>query len=127
RPTRRACRPRCGRRGDSAWRRAPRRGDPGVRGRRAERLDRVRACRPRIGYHAPRMAIRVAILGSGNIGTDLMIKILRHGEELEMAALVGVDPASDGLARARRMGVATTHDGLDGLMAMPDFADIDLV
>jgi acetaldehyde dehydrogenase len=70
---------------------------------------------------------KVAIIGSGNIGTDLMIKILRHGEQLEVAALVGIDPRSDGLARAERMGVATTHEGVDGLIAMPEFADIDIV
>ena len=70
---------------------------------------------------------KVAIIGSGNIGTDLMIKILRHGVHLEMAVMVGIDPESDGLARARRMGVATTHEGVTGLIAMPEFADIDIV
>ncbi len=59
---------------------------------------------------------KVAIIGSGNIGTDLMIKILRHGQHLEMAVMVGIDPQSDGLARARRMGVATTHEGVGGLI-----------
>ncbi|MCD9030083.1 acetaldehyde dehydrogenase (acetylating) [Luteimonas sp. BDR2-5] len=70
---------------------------------------------------------KVAIIGSGNIGTDLMIKLLRHGRQLEIAALVGVDPESDGLARARRLGVATTHDGLDGLRALPVYQDIGIV
>lgn len=70
---------------------------------------------------------KAAIIGSGNIGTDLMIKILRHGVHLEMAVMVGIDPESDGLARARRMGVATTHEGVTGLIAMPEFADIDIV
>ena len=60
--------------------------------------------------------IPVAIIGSGNIGTDLMIKILRTSEVLEMSVMVGIDPKSDGLARAQRMGVATTHEGIDGLM-----------
>jgi len=71
--------------------------------------------------------IKAAIIGSGNIGTDLMIKILRHGKNLEMAAMVGIDPESDGLARAARMGVATTHDGVEGLVKMPEFKDIEII
>ena len=71
--------------------------------------------------------VRVAIIGSGNIGTALMIKLLRREGVLQMAVMVGVDPESDGLARARRMGVATTHEGLDGLRAMPEYADIGIV
>lgn len=70
---------------------------------------------------------KVAIIGSGNIGTDLMIKILRNAKYLEMGAMVGIDPESDGLARARRMGVATCHTGVNGLILMPEFADIDVV
>lgn len=70
---------------------------------------------------------KVAIIGSGNIGTDLMIKILRNAKHLEMGAMVGIDPESDGLARARRMGVATCHTGVNGLILMPEFADIDFV
>jgi acetaldehyde dehydrogenase len=69
----------------------------------------------------------VAIIGSGNIGTDLMIKVLRTSDRLAMAALVGIDPASDGLARARRLGVATTTDGVHGLLALPEMADVKLV
>ncbi|WIE49851.1 acetaldehyde dehydrogenase (acetylating) [Pseudomonas sp. GM17] len=71
--------------------------------------------------------LKVAIIGSGNIGTDLMIKILRNAKYLEMAVMVGIDPASDGLARAQRMGVATTHEGVEGLARMDVFKDIDFV
>ncbi|MGE3690047.1 MAG: acetaldehyde dehydrogenase (acetylating) [Novosphingobium sp.] len=70
---------------------------------------------------------KVAIIGSGNIGTDLMIKVMRLSKVLEMGVLVGIDPESDGLARAKRMGVATTADGIDGLLEMPEFADVDIV
>lgn len=70
---------------------------------------------------------KAAIIGSGNIGTDLMIKIMRHGRHIEMGAMVGIDPASDGLARAARLGVATTHEGADGLTRLPVFKDIDFV
>ncbi|MEN5037030.1 acetaldehyde dehydrogenase (acetylating) [Pseudomonas sp. TWI929] len=70
---------------------------------------------------------KVAIIGSGNIGTDLMIKIMRNAQHLEMAAMVGIDPASDGLARAARLGVATTHEGVEGLTRLPAFSDIDFV
>jgi acetaldehyde dehydrogenase len=70
---------------------------------------------------------KVAIIGSGNIGTDLMFKIMRLSDTLEVAAMVGIDPASDGLARAERLGVATTSGGVDGLIALPGFADIRIV
>ena len=70
---------------------------------------------------------KVAIIGSGNIGTDLMIKILRNAKHLQMSVMVGIDATSDGLARAERMGVAITHEGVEGLTRMPEFADIDFV
>jgi acetaldehyde dehydrogenase len=70
---------------------------------------------------------KVAIIGSGNIGTDLMIKIMRLSDVLEMGALVGIDPDSDGLKRAKRLGVPVTAGGIDGLAAMPEFAEIDIV
>jgi acetaldehyde dehydrogenase len=56
-----------------------------------------------------------------------MIKVLRHGKNIEMGAMVGIDPGSDGLARAARMGVATTHESVEGLMRLPVFEDIDIV
>ncbi|WP_419665330.1 acetaldehyde dehydrogenase (acetylating) [Streptomyces sp. 2-1] len=70
---------------------------------------------------------KVAVIGSGNIGTDLMIKVLRLSEELEIVAMAGIDPESDGLARARRLKVATTHEGVDGLIALDEFADVRIV
>ncbi|KWV94050.1 acetaldehyde dehydrogenase (acetylating) [Erythrobacter sp. AP23] len=70
---------------------------------------------------------KVAIIGSGNIGTDLMIKIMRLSEVLEMGAMVGIDPESDGLARAKRLGVDTTYEGIDGLVQLPEWDDIEIV
>jgi len=70
---------------------------------------------------------KVAIIGSGNIGTDLMMKIMRLSDTLEMSVMVGIDPKSDGLASASRLGVATTHEGIHGLAAMAQFDDIKIV
>ena len=72
-------------------------------------------------------AVEVAILGSGNIGTDLMIKIARLSTVLTVRALVGIDPESDGLKRAARFGIPVTAGGIDGLIAMPQFDDIQIV
>ncbi len=73
------------------------------------------------------MSVKVAIIGSGNIGTDLMMKVLRTSAHLEMGAFAGIDPDSDGLARARRLGVPVTAGGIDGLVQMPGFRDIAIV
>jgi acetaldehyde dehydrogenase len=70
---------------------------------------------------------KAAIIGSGNIGTDLLIKVLRTSTTLEPALMVGIDPHSDGLARAARLGVATTSNGIDGLLAHPVCADLDVI
>ena len=71
--------------------------------------------------------IKVAIIGPGNIGTDLMIKIIRNSKHLEMSAMVGIDPNSDGLARAKRMGFITTDKGITGLVEMPEWKDIKII
>lgn len=71
--------------------------------------------------------MKVAIIGSGNIGTDLMIKIMRNSTVLEMGALVGIDPDSDGLRRAERLGVATTHEGIEGLQKLAVWPEIGVV
>jgi acetaldehyde dehydrogenase (acetylating) len=68
--------------------------------------------------------VKVAVLGSGNIGTDLMIKLGRS-ELLELTAVIGIDPQSDGLRRAREMGYAGVATGIDGFLADPELeADI---
>jgi acetaldehyde dehydrogenase len=67
--------------------------------------------------------VRCAIIGSGNIGTDLMFKLRNH-PILELTLMVGVDPASEGLALARRHGYATTADGIEGFLARQEMAEI---
>jgi acetaldehyde dehydrogenase (acetylating) len=68
--------------------------------------------------------VKVAVLGSGNIGTDLLIKLGRS-ELLELTAVIGIDPKSDGLRRARELGYAGVDTGIDGFLADPTLeADI---
>jgi acetaldehyde dehydrogenase len=71
--------------------------------------------------------IQVAIIGSGNIGTDLMIKIQKTSKYLECTMLVGIDPDSEGLAIAKQLGIATTDAGIAGLVKAPQFDGIRLV
>ncbi len=71
--------------------------------------------------------ISCAIIGSGNFGTDVMIKIMRTSRHLEMGAMVGIDPKSDGLARAARLNVPVTHEGIEGLLKLPNYKDIRIV
>jgi acetaldehyde dehydrogenase (acetylating) len=72
---------------------------------------------------APDRRLKVAIIGTGNIGTDLMIKVDRS-PMLELVGVAGIDPASEGLRHARERGHTTTHGGLEDLLRM--VPDIDL-
>lgn len=68
--------------------------------------------------------IKVAVLGPGNIGTDLLMK-LERSEVLEVTSMIGIDPQSDGLRRAREMGYETFDNGLEGFLEKsPELAEI---
>lgn len=71
--------------------------------------------------------VKVAIIGSGNIGTDLMLKLLKAPQAMELVAVVGIDAASEGLAMARARRVRTTHEGLEGLRRLPDYHEIAII
>jgi len=68
---------------------------------------------------SPSNKVKVAILGSGNIGSDLMFKILREPGHMELALLTGIEPQSEGLARARSLGINTSHDGIQPILDDP--------
>ena len=63
--------------------------------------------------------VKIAILGSGNIGSDLMFKILREPGRMELALLTGIEPQSEGLARARSLGINTSHEGIQPILDDP--------
>lgn len=67
--------------------------------------------------------VKVGIIGSGNVGTDLMHKIIRS-PLLQMGLMMGIDPASEGLARARQLGLTASSNGIDALIRNPELADI---
>ena len=71
--------------------------------------------------------IKAALIGSGNIGTDLMIKLAETSALIEPALVIGIDAASEGLAMARSRGIATCHEGIDGAAQMAEWADCDIV
>lgn len=71
--------------------------------------------------------IGAAIIGSGNIGTDLMMKLLNLPVNLELLAVAGIDPQSEGLTKARERGLATTHEGIQGLTRLDCYRDVAIV
>ena len=70
--------------------------------------------------------VKAVIIGSGNIGTDLMIKMIKYPQNMELVAVVGIDETSEGLAMARDRGIATTHEGIDGLKKMACYPEIGI-
>jgi acetaldehyde dehydrogenase len=64
--------------------------------------------------------VKVAIVGSGNIGTDLMYKILKEPGHMDLAMVAGVEPESEGLKRARSEGIGTTHEGIQPVLDDPE-------
>lgn len=70
--------------------------------------------------------IKAVIIGSGNIGTDLMMKMIKYPQNMELAAVVGIDANSEGLAMAREHGIATTHEGIEGLKKLDCYKDIGI-
>lgn len=71
--------------------------------------------------------VKAALIGSGNIGTDLMIKLAETSQLIEPHLVIGIDPKSEGLAMARERGIATTHEGIEGARAMPEWAECKIV
>lgn len=67
--------------------------------------------------------VKVGIIGSGNIGSDLLVK-LRESEVLEVTTMMGIDPTSRGMQHAKRLGLHVFENGIDGLMDHPDLVDI---
>ncbi|MBM7583782.1 acetaldehyde dehydrogenase [Bacillus pakistanensis] len=69
------------------------------------------------------MKVKVAIIGSGNIGTDLMKKLLRS-EQLDLTAMIGIDSHSEGLKMAQENGIQTIDNGIEGFLEKPELAEI---
>lgn len=68
----------------------------------------------------PDKHIKVAIIGSGNIGSDLMYKLLKQPGHMELVLLAGIEPASEGLARARSLGIEASSEGIKAVLDNPE-------
>ena len=75
----------------------------------------------------PETKVGCAILGSGNIGTDLMMKVLAMSDRLDLRLLVGIEADSEGLAMARERGVATCHEGIEGARVLPQWQQVQIL
>ncbi|MCY4198778.1 MAG: acetaldehyde dehydrogenase (acetylating) [Gammaproteobacteria bacterium] len=73
------------------------------------------------------MTTKCAILGSGNIGTDLMMKIVKTSDELELVLMVGIEADSEGLRCARGLGITTCEAGIDGARELANWSDMRIV
>src|ERR1700743_49851 len=94
---------------------------------RASAPPRYVSLKARQGKTLMTQKVKCAIIGSGNIGTDLMVKLINKGKLLELVSVVGIDPESDGLAKARARGLEAIDNGIDGLVASPHYRDIGIV
>ena len=70
--------------------------------------------------------IKCAIIGSGNIGTDLMLKIIKTSSELELVAVIGIDPDSEGLNLAKKNNVLICDSGLKGFVDTKEYKDVEI-
>ena len=67
--------------------------------------------------------VKCAIIGSGNIGTDLMLKIIKTSQSLSLNGVIGIDPESEGLAMAKSHNIPISNSGLQGFMEMDEYQD----
>ena len=70
--------------------------------------------------------VKCAIIGSGNIGTDLMLKIVNTSESLTLNGVIGIDPDSEGLAMAKSLDISISSAGLPGFMEMKEYQETEI-
>ena len=70
--------------------------------------------------------VKCAIIGSGNIGTDLMLKIIKTSQSLSLNGVIGIDPESEGLAMAKSHNIPISNSGLQGFMEMDEYQDTEI-